>query len=46
MTQWIRFVAEERLADAAFDRRIECLNISDGSVGVAQPILHRPKTFA
>ena len=44
MLERIGFVAKESLADALFDAGVERVDISDCTVGVDQPILHRPKT--
>jgi hypothetical protein len=44
MRERIGFVAKEGLADALLDTRVERIDISDCTVGVDQPVLHRPKT--
>ena len=44
MLERIGFVAKESLADALFHAGVERVDISDCTVGVDQPVLHRPKT--
>ncbi len=43
MRERIEFVAKEGLADTLFHRGIKRFDISDGTVSVDQPVLHRPK---
>ena len=40
MLEMIGLVAEEGLADALLDARVERIDISDCTVGVDQPVLH------
>ena len=44
MLERIGFVAKKGLADALFRAGVERVDISDCTVGVDQPVLHRPKT--
>ncbi len=44
MRERVEFVAKEGFTDALFRRGIKRFNISDGTVSVDQPVLHRPNT--
>ena len=44
MFQGIWFVAKEGFADALLLTRVKRVDISDCTVSVDQPVLHRPKT--
>ena len=44
MLERIGFVANEGLPDALLHTRVERVDISDCTVSVYQPVLHRPKT--